>query len=431
MPQVGINDEYAGGPSVFDAPKLKPEAKGELARIWIPNPDNIYMAYRHSIGGQRSAVPGAGWGGQWICNGRDEVLKNTNPHSDPEACLLCRMHREGNGLVDKAARKWVTQLFRYGTDPTGNQLMQPFHMRLLVWVFSDKEYRALTSIASSWGALNGHDIIMSCDSKEFQTWTPTVQPQVFVTLDPSFTAYMQESYSQGAIAGEDLERLIGRVASNDNEVLQKIAEVTPAQPGGIQPGQQMGVGPVYTPPPGMMPMPPVGDIMVGQQPLAPMPGAPIQPPAPVYAPPAAAGMVPPPMPQTQQAPAPMMQQPPIPQQLPPDLAQPQMMAPPPAMVAPPQPQMVAPPAVQPQQQMAPPAAPAPVATVPMIPQQQPMAPAAAPPLAPPPQQQMVAPPQVPAVAQAAPGAPQQAAGAPLDVAAMLASPPPPPPAPPA
>lgn len=451
MTQAGLTDEHAGGPSVFDLPKLEPKQVNERARIWIPDPDRIAMYYAHAIGGKRMQQPGQpepGWGGNWMCLGNPEVLKGNAPHSDPANCGMCQMVAEGHPYVEKAKRKWLVQVFRYATDPSGAQPLQPFTMGLVVWVFSDKQYRQLLEIQNQWGPIRDRDLLLTSDQQEFpfKQWSVSPLPELLVTRDPSYTAFMEQAWQTQAVDPDELGRIIGRTPANMAEVQAKITEITPAvaamydpaamgypQPGMMPPGLPAAPGvppmpqqPMAAPPvPGMPPaaapaMPaPVAAPVPGQVPTPGLPPAMPPTPAPAEAP-GTALPVPPPQPGAGVPPA----APGYPQQQVP-AGYPQQQAPagyppqaPAAPVAPQVPQM-------------PPAAPAapPAAPQAPMPPQQPMAPQAAPmppaqPMAP---QQPQAPAMPPAGVVAQPGAPAAAPTA--DFTQLVA--PPAPPAPPA
>lgn len=377
MPQIGVTTEGYGqtGPSVFDYPKLEPIHKDEFARIFIPDPNDVWTEFRHSIGGQRAAKglpPGSpipGWGGNWICTGRDEVMRASNPSLDPEACVSCKAHRDGDPVVDKPTRKYVTQIFRYATDPSGLQLMQPFSVALKIWLLNDKEFGSIKQIGASWGDLRRFDLLLKALSKEFKTWEVQPQPQALWATNPEWQAVVQQAYANQHIPIADLSLLIGRRATNDNEILAKIQEVKMAgqQPQGYyqpppqgwpQPGQQApgyfpGVmpqqqQPMYAPPAGPpelaappplagAPIPPAPLPDLGQQLQAPPPMPTMQAPPPAVAPPAQQPMMMPPPPSV--APGaiqqPMMQPPSAPMMQPPSAPQQQLLQPPPPMVAPP------------------------------------------------------------------------------------------------
>jgi hypothetical protein len=407
VPQVGVQTEGLGqGPSVFDKPKLEPAFKDERARIFIPNPGDAnapgdtWMEWRHSIGGQRAArglPPGSpvpGWGGNWICTGRDEVLKASNPMLDPEACVMCRAHRDGDPVVDKPVRKYVQQIFRYNTDASGFQLQMPFGVRFLVWICNDKEFGQIRTLAQTWQDLRKYDLLLSATSKEFKTWDVSIQPQALWATQQEWINVVQQTYAAQHTPVAELELLIGRRATNDNEILAKVQEVKAVAqnvpPQGYYPPPQGG-WPQQMPGPQQQPP----SYFPGAAPMAPAAAAPVPD---LAAPPSLGGAPIPP------APTPDYSQP-QPQLQPPAMAPPAPaaapLAPPPPMMAPPPQQPMAPP---PPQMAPPPAAAAPVYD-----------PAQMPPLAAP---QQVPPP------------PNGAAPQPVDFRGMIGVPaaPPPPPA---
>lgn len=444
--QAGVgNEDVTGGPSVFDLPKLAPRQAGERARIWMPDPPTIAMLYVHGIGGKEAQQPGMpepAWGGSFVCQGNGEVLKAT-PHSDPVNCFMCREHKNGNPMVGKAKRKFIVQVFRYATDPSANQPVTPFSMALLVWQFSDKQYRMLTEIQNQWGPIRDRDLLLTSDQQEFafKQWAVQALPDLMLMRDPSFTSFMEQAWAAQAVEPSSLERILGKVPSNEAEVMAKVAEITPGMMGapgmapqqyatapmmgapGMAPAAAPGLPPTpgYAPPPAAAVYPPNGPFDQQQQYAQPPQAQPgmVPPPMPPTPPPAAAPgapslpqMPPPAAPPVPQAPpAPMAPQAPAPAQA--QYAQPGY-AQQPAPQAPPAPQMpqAAPPMAAPPMPQAPPAAPQmPQQPAPGVPQQ----PAA--PMAPPVGQPGVVP---------QPGAPQQPGQ--TDYANLLASPPPPPPA---
>ena len=411
--QVGMDTEAAGagGASVFDLPKLDPKVLNERAMVWLPDPDSIRLQYVHALGGKKAQLPGhpePAWGGNWLCDGRNEVLKASSNGLDPEACFMCREHAAGNNLVGKSQRKFIVQVVRYNTDPNGS-LLNPFGATLLVWQFSDKQYRLLQDIVSTWGSLRDRDLMLTCDNLGFKSWTVQPTPEVLFMRDQGWIQLITQVVQTQAVPGEDLERILGRRATNQQEIQAKLAEITPASMApavayqapaipGMPPGMAPAPGVMPPPmapagPPAMVPPPAVGYAQAPPSEALYPPGGPfdqpqqamaVMPPAPAMVPPA----MPPTPPPTAQAGPPLPGVPDLPQ------------APAPAM-----PQAPAPAMPQVPDLTQPPPAPAP-------------APAPAMPTAPPP---MVPP-------QAVPAAPAQP-GVPTDLGALMQAPPPP--APPA
>lgn len=444
--KTGLNDANAGGPSVFDLPKLEPKQVNERARIWIADPDRIAMHYVHAIGGKRMQQPGQpepGWGGNWMCLGRPEVLGGNAPHSDPEVCGMCQMVAEGHPYIEKAKRKWLVQVFRYATDPSGAQPLQPFTMSLVVWQFSDKQYRALLEIQKQWGSIRERDLLLTSDQGEFafKQWSVQVLPDMLVMRDASYVSFMEQAWATQQVDPDELARIVGRPGTMA-EVMAKVAEITPAVAAMYDPAMMAQPGMAPGLPPGLPPAP--------QMPGAPM-GYPPQPGQPMAAPPVpqmpAAPGLPPAMPPAVAPPAPgQVPSPGLPPAMPPTPAPaeapgtalpvpppgvPGAEAPPAVPGYPQQPQYAQPPAVAPQVPQMPPAA----APAPQVPQQaqpgyppQQAVPAPMPPAAAPmPPQAAPVPPAMPPGAVAQPGAP---AAAPVADFSQLVAPPAPP-APPA
>lgn len=452
--QAGINEGMTGGPSVFDLPKLVPTRAGDIARIWIPDPDSIACEFVHSLGGKAAQVEGQPeppFGGNYICLGNVEVLKASTPHSDVNNCFMCRLRKEGNNMIGKVKRKFITQVFRYATDPSGQQAQVPFQLALLVWQFSDKQYRSLHTIQQQWGPIRERDLLLQSDQQEyaFKQWAVQALPDIMLNRDPSFGQIMQQAWATQAVPPTDLERILGKTPENEQEVMAKLAEIMPVAPA-QQYAQlpQPGAAPMGYPQPQGFPQPPqvgMAPPAVGQ-PYAPAPetmypqAGPFdqaqqyaQPPAVGQpAPMGQPGMVPPAMPMTpppaQQAAPPLPQAPPVGQ---PAQAQyaPQQAPPPPAapLGAPPAPQQQYAPQQAPQMpQGAPPMAPPQMpGQAPPAPQQPQQAPPGVPqmpaPQAPP---QQMAPPVTQPGAVAQPGAPADAGA--VDYANLLNAPPPPP-----
>ena len=440
--QVGVDQSQAGGPSVFDMPKLESKIKGERKRVYLPDPNEIRAAYVHAIGGQSAAAgpghPVPAWGGNWMCQGDPNILKDSNPFSDPTNCSLCRRVQQGDIMVGKCKRKFITQLVVYNTAPTG-QLLQPFGIQIMAFQFADKLYKALVDAQNDWGDLKAHDLMLTCDEPSFKSWLVAVAPEVAMMMDPSYTQLVTQTWQAQARPGADLELILGRPGWTEQEITAKITEVTPASAAAAMqyqapaiPGTPPGYGampPVMAPagapqqpmqqyaqaPPAESLYPQAGPFDQAQQVLQQPPAQQMAPP-PMQAPPMGQpapgpGMLPPPMPPT---PAPQQQQMAQPQLPPPGALQagpqdPTAYAPQPGGMAPPPvpavPDLTAAPPVQ--------------APAPQQPQQQ---------MAPPPMQQPAAMPQMHAPqGQAMPGAPAEP-GAPVDLQAMMATPPPPPPA---
>lgn len=169
--------------TTFDSyPKLKFENKGEKARVAILD-DMPEVSWVHTlrapatVNGQvvMETVPNKDGGttqrakmefvGQHLCFGNDNVLAEKK--KDPANCPTCAAGNESEA-IEPPRRRMAIHVIRYKTQPGTFKPQEPFQAELLAWVFGEKIFDSLVSIAEEHGDLRSKDLLLECSNKMFQ-----------------------------------------------------------------------------------------------------------------------------------------------------------------------------------------------------------------------------------------------------------------------
>lgn len=170
-----------------DYPKLKFEAKGEKARVAVLD-DSPEVEWVHTLRApvvvngqvQMETVKGQDgtstekvkmdFVGQHLCLGILNTLHENGRKGtpgDPDNCPTCAAGRTSDA-IEPPKRRMAIHVVRYKTQPGSFKPQVPFQAELLAWVFSEKVYGALVSIAEEHGDLRSRDLLLECTNKGFQ-----------------------------------------------------------------------------------------------------------------------------------------------------------------------------------------------------------------------------------------------------------------------
>lgn len=226
MPIADFTDEFRRASS-FDFERLKLE-RGERARIVLL--EKPFFAYTHTlrapkiVGGAPVMVwverKSRGGGdaekvqdydmdfiGRPLCLGDDGILADKG--CDPTNCPACKVASECE-YVKPPERRFAANVIRYATKSDGT-LVNPFGCASTVWVFGEKIFEQLRSIATEYattGGLVGRDLILKCISGQYQSYEIIVGGQSAWTVNDEIKARVVDTYKENRIA--DLEAACGR-----------------------------------------------------------------------------------------------------------------------------------------------------------------------------------------------------------------------------
>jgi hypothetical protein len=184
MARVTFTPEHKMSSGNPDFPRLRIPTKGEHTRIvCLEDPE---FAWVH-----RLQMPK-------ILNGRPEVVTKTrkdgteyddykyeylgsplclgDPNtlaergSDPANCPICALASEGD-MARNPIRRFAMHVIEYGTKPGSSELSSPFSVSVKVWAFTDRIFSKLVDLATEWGSLQQHDLLLGpCTNVDFQQW---------------------------------------------------------------------------------------------------------------------------------------------------------------------------------------------------------------------------------------------------------------------
>lgn len=149
--------------------------------------------------------------GQHLCFGNFDKLADKGV--DPENCPTCRAAVEEEG-VDTPLPRYAMHVLRYGLQPGGWTVREPFSVTLEAWVFAAGRFNTLVDFATEWEDLRYHDIKLGpCENKNFQKYDMQVAKEAAWLKTPDRKDYAIEVYKNNKAT--DLAALIGRKISRE------------------------------------------------------------------------------------------------------------------------------------------------------------------------------------------------------------------------
>lgn len=211
-----------------DYPKLRFEQKGERARVVCLEAEPLFE-FVHSLrapsivngevvmetikdkDGNSTQKPKMDFVGQHICFGNVNVLmekaQKGQPPVDPDNCPTCAAANETEA-VEAPRRRMAIHIVRYKTQPGSFKPQEPFQAELLAWVFGEKVFDILASIAEEHGDLRQRDLLLECSNKMFQNVEVQVGGSAAWLSSDETKKFVQRLYAENK--SEDLTPLLGR-----------------------------------------------------------------------------------------------------------------------------------------------------------------------------------------------------------------------------
>lgn len=180
-------------------PKFGKLAKDEKARVLAfefgaPQPGQPFGSwaeYVHNLqvpavketrpNGDEVEVTERNWIGTFICLGREEVLAEFG--FDKDVCPCCAHAEEDESF--KPQRRHATNLVIYGTKPGSFDLREPWMVEMKPWTFSERTFRAIVELHSTWKDLRKHDLLITCTNPRYQNYDIQPAPSA-AWIDPEY-----------------------------------------------------------------------------------------------------------------------------------------------------------------------------------------------------------------------------------------------------
>lgn len=211
--------------AALDFPRLKMEKKGEKMRIAIFGIGDDGSGKRGRItpipeGGYffDLRVPGSDdreYIGSYECLASEDI-KAADEYAKEE-CPHCAAVLDGNiseEVMRKRKRKFVMPVVVYQTTPGTSEIVTPPSVSVVAWRFTDRYFNVLVDENEKWadsGGLLGHDITLTCEVVNYQTFNISVEPEAAYMADPAgLGKLVLESYvAQTAVLTAGLGRVLG------------------------------------------------------------------------------------------------------------------------------------------------------------------------------------------------------------------------------
>lgn len=214
--------------AALDFPRFKLEKKGEKARMAIfgigevevdgviktsritPVPEGGYFFDLNVPGSEEREYIGS-----FECLA-SEATKAADEF-DKEECPHCAAVLAGNiseDVMRKRKRKFVMPVVVYQTTPGTSEIVTPPSVSVVAWRFTDRYFNVLVDENEKWadsGGLLGHDITLTCEVVNYQTFNISVEPEAAYMADPAgLGKLVLESYvAQTAVLTAGLGRVLG------------------------------------------------------------------------------------------------------------------------------------------------------------------------------------------------------------------------------
>jgi hypothetical protein len=160
--------------------------------------------------------------GQHLCFGNFDKVSDKGV--DPENCPTCRAAVEEDG-VDAPLPRYAMHVLRYGLQPGGWTVREPFSITCEAWVFAAGRFNTLVDLALEWEDLRKHDLKLGpCENKNFQKYDIQAAKGAAWLESAERKKYAAEVYTNNKSA--DLSALIGRKISREqaNEDIARVLE---------------------------------------------------------------------------------------------------------------------------------------------------------------------------------------------------------------
>lgn len=106
--------------------------------------------------------------GQPICMGDTGILADKGV--DDKNCAACAASKRSDA-VPGPTRRYAMNIVQYGIRPGGWELSAPFSIRVVIWGFTARMFDQLVDLATEWGNLRDHDLLLGpCEDATYQKW---------------------------------------------------------------------------------------------------------------------------------------------------------------------------------------------------------------------------------------------------------------------
>jgi hypothetical protein len=146
--------------------------------------------------------------GRPICLGDEGILDDKGV--DPKNCPACKLSAESD-MVKPPERRFAMHVIRYAIRAASGsfEVAAPFSVSVVAWSFPDMIFNKLADIATEWGDLRQHDLLLGpCTNVDFQKFDIAVSKH----------AAWMEPDSDGVKRGELVARTFQENKSDDLSV---------------------------------------------------------------------------------------------------------------------------------------------------------------------------------------------------------------------
>lgn len=243
MPRADLTGEYRSDHGQSSFPKLRLQG-GEKARVVViaePGANGIpqvFYEYVHRleapniVNGAPTYIKIKTDGGEAfkvekryvsnpLCSGDPAVLRERS--LDAHGCEACRMAEEEPEIFWRPRPRYAANVIKYNLNPTGggwNNLVNPYGVQIVVWVFSAKVMDKLIDIMQMGDAYRDPrmvDLLLECDKDGYNFQKPYSNGEFLPVAPALWLANEQTRQYTGAVlannqaSDDDLSASIGKV----------------------------------------------------------------------------------------------------------------------------------------------------------------------------------------------------------------------------
>lgn len=148
--------------------------------------------------------------GRPICLGDPGVLEDRGV--DPKNCPACAL--ASTDMTKPPERRFAMHVIEYAVKQGSTEVAIPFQVSLKVWAFTERMFDRLVSLATEWGDLQKHDLILGpCTNKMYQNFEVSPSPKAEWLASEERKKLVVETYKESKISDKELAEFCGRTVA--------------------------------------------------------------------------------------------------------------------------------------------------------------------------------------------------------------------------
>jgi len=145
--------------------------------------------------------------GRPLCLGDPGVLDERGV--DPKNCPACAMAQ--GEMTKPPERRFAMHVVEYATKQGTTEVAIPFQVSLKIWAYTERMFDRLVSLATEWGDLQKHDLILGpCINAQYQNYEVSPSPKAEWLASDERKKLVVETYKENKVSDKELAEFCGR-----------------------------------------------------------------------------------------------------------------------------------------------------------------------------------------------------------------------------